>query len=89
MITPSRSPRKAFHSQQVMLLAWYGKSSRVVMAIWKMVRDQHIFYRSRRSAKVSDMVSTGQQCSHDYHTQAAEFAGVDLDESKVIILWKV
>lgn len=50
----SRSPRKTYQSNPVALLAWYGKNPKVVVAIWKMVRDQHMFYRSKRSAKVTN-----------------------------------
>ena len=32
--------------------AWYGSSAKVVMAIWKMSRDQHMFYRSKRASRV-------------------------------------
>ncbi|XP_003382747.1 PREDICTED: FERM domain-containing protein 4A-like isoform X2 [Amphimedon queenslandica] len=52
--TNSRSPRKTYQSNSVALLAWYGKNPKVVVAIWKMVRDQHMFYRSKRSAKSTD-----------------------------------
>lgn len=33
--------------------AWYGSSSKVIIAIWKMARDQHMFYRSKRTTRVS------------------------------------
>ena len=50
-----RSPRKAYQTNPVTLLSWYGKNAKVVIAIWKMVRDQHMFYRSQRTAKVSQL----------------------------------
>lgn len=33
----------------VIVHAWHGANSKVVMAIWKMARDQHVFYRSKRT----------------------------------------
>ena len=36
--------------------AWYGNSSKVIIAIWKMARDQHMFYRSKRTTRVSESV---------------------------------
>lgn len=32
--------------------AWYGSNAKVVIAIWKMARDQHKFYRSKRASRV-------------------------------------
>jgi hypothetical protein len=55
--TNAKSPRKAGHhgGNTVTLLAWYGKNPKVVVAIWKMVRDQHVFYRQRRSNKTVEI----------------------------------
>ncbi len=47
-----RPGKKGLGFGPVMVQAWYGSSSKVVMAIWKMARDQHVFYRSKRVKKV-------------------------------------
>ena len=31
---------------------WHGANSKIVMAIWKMARDQHVFYRSKKRNRV-------------------------------------
>ena len=47
-----RPSKKGVGFGPVTILAWYGINSKVVMAIWKMARDQHVFYRQRRANKV-------------------------------------
>ena len=32
---------------------WHGANPKIVMAIWKMARDQHVFYRSKKRNRVS------------------------------------
>ncbi len=46
-------PGKKTGAGPVQIHAWYAINSKVVMAIWKMARDQHMFYRSKRTNGVS------------------------------------
>ena len=48
-----RAGRKGALLGPVSVHAWYGSSSKVIIAIWKMARDQHMFYRSKRTTRVS------------------------------------
>ena len=48
-----RPSKKGMGFGPVVVYAWHGANSKIVMAIWKMARDQHMFYRSKRTNKVS------------------------------------
>ena len=56
-LSPTRANKKGSFGP-VSVHAWYGSSAKVVMAIWKMSRDQHMFYRSKRSSRVRSSPSS-------------------------------
>ena len=71
-LTPSHPHRanKKGSFGPVSVHAWYGSSAKVVMAIWKMARDQHMFYRSKRASRVSPHTLTPSHphSNHRFHT---------------------
>ena len=69
---PHYRPGKKMGLGPVSIYAWYALNSKVVMAIWKMARDQHMFYRSQRTNRVSPPPThTHPHTSHTAPSQSA------------------